>query len=104
MTTTLALTLTADRNLDATLATVAAEVGRTDGKASLLLAFDGAALAGIASLADKPLPLATKIIGGLAAVALAGAAALLLLVVRPRIGGPNHTSARGSFLHLARLS
>ena len=67
-----------DKNLDATLASVNAQISRTDSKASLLLAFDGAALVGIASLADKPLPLATKVIGGLAALVLAVAADLLL--------------------------
>lgn len=93
-----------DKNLDATLASVNAQISRTDSKASLLLAFDGAALAGVASLADKPLPLATKAIGGLAALVLAVAADLLLRGVRPRIGGSGHSPAPCSFLHLARLS
>ncbi|MFJ9412457.1 Pycsar system effector family protein [Streptomyces sp. NPDC101393] len=99
---TTALPATTDQNLNTTLARVATEIGRTDSKASLLLAFDGAALAGIAGLADKPLPLATKVIGGLAALTLAAAAVLLLLVVRPRLGGT--TPAPGSFPHLAQLS
>ncbi|WP_310727914.1 Pycsar system effector family protein [Streptomyces sp. N2A] len=93
-----------DKNLDATLASVNAQISRTDSKASLLLAFDGAALAGIASLADKPLPLATKVIGGLAALVLAVAADLLLRVVRPRLSGTGHTPAPGSFPHLAQLT
>ncbi|WJY43213.1 DUF5706 domain-containing protein (plasmid) [Streptomyces sp. P9-2B-2] len=95
-----------DKNLDATLASVNAQISRTDSKASLLLAFDGAALAGIASLVDKPLPLATKVIGGLAALVLAVAADLLLRVVRPRLSGagPALTPAPGSFPHLAQLT
>ncbi|MGW2425597.1 hypothetical protein ACWC0C_41245 [Streptomyces sp. NPDC001709] len=43
-----------DKNLDAACASVAGEIGRTDGKASLLLAFNGAVLAGLASVADNP--------------------------------------------------
>ncbi|MFF8696767.1 hypothetical protein ACF08W_31595 [Streptomyces sp. NPDC015144] len=80
---------TVNRNLDAGCADTATELARVDGKASLLLAFDGALLAGLASLADKPLPLPlpTKIIGAAAILALTTAAVLLLLVVRPNIGG-----------------
>ncbi|MFD5483605.1 Pycsar system effector family protein [Streptomyces hawaiiensis] len=52
-----------------------------------MLAFDGAVLAGLASLADKDLPLFTKATGGLAVLALAVAAVLLLLAVRPNLGG-----------------
>ncbi|MGW2393932.1 Pycsar system effector family protein [Streptomyces lydicamycinicus] len=43
-------------------------------------------------------------IGGLAALTFAAAAALLLLVVRPRLGGADRTPAPGSFPHLAQLS
>ncbi|MEV0449845.1 integral membrane plasmid transfer protein [Streptomyces sp. NPDC050600] len=60
---------------------------RTDTKASLLLAFDGAVLAGLASIADAKLPVPAQIAGGAAALALAAAAVLLLLVVRPNLGG-----------------
>ncbi|MEU6602377.1 hypothetical protein [Streptomyces flaveolus] len=46
-----------DKNLDAACASVVSEIGRTDGKSSLLLAFNGAVLAGLASVADKePFP------------------------------------------------
>ncbi|MFE4055561.1 Pycsar system effector family protein [Streptomyces sp. NPDC059096] len=76
-----------DKNLDAACAAVTTEIARTDSKASLLLAFDGAVLAGLASAADKDLPLLTQAVGGLAALALATAAVLLLLVVRPNLGG-----------------
>ncbi|MEU6631762.1 Pycsar system effector family protein [Streptomyces parvus] len=82
-TTTAPLTTTGDRNRDAACTGVAGEIARTDSKASLLLAFDGAVLAGLASLAEKDLPGFTKIVGALAALALAAAAVLLLLVVRP---------------------
>ncbi|MFJ3673708.1 Pycsar system effector family protein [Streptomyces sp. NPDC090106] len=90
-----------DANLDAACTTVAAEIARTDGKASLLLAFDGALLAGLATAADQPLPTASKILGGAAVLALAVAAVLLLLVVRPRLGGSG--SDRASFPYWARL-
>jgi Pycsar effector protein len=89
----------AERNLDAACASVAGEIGRTDGKASLLLAFNGVVLAGLASLADKPLPTPARILGALAAIAFGTACVLLLLVVRPRLGG----SDRASFPHWARL-
>ncbi|WP_331718613.1 hypothetical protein [Streptomyces sp. NBC_00289] len=49
-------TVDADQNLDAACATVAGVSARTDGKASLLLAFNGAVLAGLASVADPHLP------------------------------------------------
>jgi hypothetical protein len=91
-----------DAALEQAVASVTGELGRTDGKASLLLAFDGAALAGLASIADQPLPLATRIFGGAAVLALVVAAVLLLLVVRPGltgVGGP----ARGTFPQWAAL-
>ncbi|MFI6530250.1 Pycsar system effector family protein [Streptomyces uncialis] len=88
-----------DRNLDDAHTAVATEIGRTDGKASLLLAFTGAALVALASAADNGLPMPTKILGGAAALALGAAAVLLLLVVRPRLAG----SDRASFPYWARL-
>ncbi|MFE5372793.1 Pycsar system effector family protein [Streptomyces mirabilis] len=72
---------------------------RTDGKASLLLAFNGAALAGLASVVDRRLPIVTQACGVAAVLALAAAAVLLLLVVRPRLRGDD----RASFLFWARL-
>ncbi|MEU1932635.1 hypothetical protein ABZ516_35605 [Streptomyces sp. NPDC019826] len=42
-----------DENLDTTLAAVASEIVRTDSRASLLLAFNGAVLADLASVTDK---------------------------------------------------
>lgn len=92
-------TPTTDKNLDAACAAVAGEIGRTDGKASMLLAFNGAALAGLSTLADHDLPALTKVAGVLGVTALGTAAVLLLLVVRPRLGGHD----RASFPYWARL-
>ncbi|WP_394427192.1 Pycsar system effector family protein [Streptomyces sp. SGAir0957] len=88
-----------DKNLDAACTAVAQEVARTDNKSSLLLAFQGAALAGLASVADTNLPLPTKAFGTAAVLCLGAAAVLLLLVVRPRLRGDD----RSSFPHWARL-
>ncbi|UKL07468.1 Pycsar system effector family protein [Streptomyces sp. NBU3104] len=90
-----------DKNLDAACTTVTTEIGRTDSKASLLLAFDGAVLAGLASLADKNLPLPAQLAGGAACLTLTTAAVLLLLVVRPNLGGAS--PAPGSFPAWAQL-
>jgi len=92
-------TPTTDKNLDAACAAVTGEIARTDGKASLLLAFNGAALAGLTTLADHDLPAPTRALGILAVAALGTAAVLLLLVVRPRLGGHD----RASFPYWARL-
>lgn len=88
-----------DTNIDAAGTAVTNEISRTDSKASLLLAFNGAALAGLASVADRDLPTATKAAGALAVLALGAAAVLLLLVVRPRLRGDD----RASFPYWARL-
>ncbi|WP_327301907.1 Pycsar system effector family protein [Streptomyces goshikiensis] len=98
MTVTVPATST-DKNMDAACASVASEIARTDGKASLLLAFNGAALAGLASVADKDIPAATKVTGALAVLALGIAAMLLLLVVRPRLRADD----QASFPHWAQL-
>ncbi|MFI5825080.1 Pycsar system effector family protein [Streptomyces rishiriensis] len=82
------------------MSALGSEVGRTDGKASLLLAFNGAVLAGLASVTDNDPPTAARTCGTLAALALGAAAVLLLLVVRPRLRGDD----RGSFLYWARLT
>ncbi|MEU1558712.1 Pycsar system effector family protein [Streptomyces scabiei] len=87
------------KNMADACATVSSEIARTDGKSSLLLAFNGAVLAGLASLADKDLPLPTKVFGAAAVLALGAAAVLLLLVVRPRISGAD----RASFPYWAQL-
>ncbi|MDK0524837.1 Pycsar system effector family protein [Streptomyces sp. ML-6] len=92
---------TMNKNLDNGCADVAAEIARTDQKGSLLLAFDGAALAGLASLAEKDLPRPAQIAGGAAALTLVAAAVLLLLVVRPNLGG--RTSVPGTFPYWAQM-
>ncbi|MEU5391688.1 hypothetical protein ACFYQT_17010 [Streptomyces tibetensis] len=46
---------------------------------SILLAFNGVVLAGLASFADKDLPTTTKVFGALAVLVL-GAAAVMLLI------------------------
>ncbi|WP_069772192.1 Pycsar system effector family protein [Streptomyces sp. LUP30] len=99
MTTVMVPASVIDKNLDTACASVASEIGRTDGKSSLLLAFNGAVLAGLASVADKDLPLPTKVFGALAVLALGAAAVLLLLVVRPRLRGDD----KASFPYWARL-
>lgn len=88
-----------DKNMDAACASVAGEISRTDSKSSLLLAFNGAVLAGLASVADKDLPLSTKVLGAVAVLALGAAAVLLLLVVRPRLRADD----RFSFPYWAQL-
>ncbi|GGU44013.1 Pycsar system effector family protein [Streptomyces coeruleorubidus] len=65
----------------------------------MLLAFNGAALAGLSTLADHDLPALTNVAGFLGITALGTAAVLLLLVVRPRLGGHD----RASFPYWARL-
>ncbi|MEU5583022.1 Pycsar system effector family protein [Streptomyces huasconensis] len=89
-----------DKNMDTACASVAGEISRTDSKSSLLLAFNGAVLAGLASVADKDLPLFTKASGAAAVLALGAAAVLLLLVVRPRLSGAD----RASFPYWAGLN
>ncbi|MFJ8824447.1 Pycsar system effector family protein [Streptomyces sp. NPDC102467] len=76
------------RDLPAAHAEVKAEISRTDNKASLLLAFIGAVLAGVWS-AGHDLPLTSTVLAsGLTGIALLlGAAALLLSSVRPNLSG-----------------
>ncbi|MFD9042568.1 Pycsar system effector family protein [Streptomyces bottropensis] len=91
------------KNLDDACHDVEAKISRTDSKASLLLAFDGAVLAGLASVADKDLPLPAQFAGGAAVLALAASAVLLLLVVRPNLGGRGRVVREG-FPRWARMS
>ncbi|MFZ4240857.1 Pycsar system effector family protein [Streptomyces murinus] len=94
-----------DKNLDDACHDVEAKISRTDSKASLLLAFNGAVLAGLASLADKHLPLPAQITGGAAVFALAASAVLLLLVVCPNLGGRGRGRVvREGFPRWAQLS
>lgn len=81
---------------------VKAEIARTDTKASLLLAFDGVALAGLWSVGAQPwVPTAARIVGGVAVLMLLASVTLLLLVVRPRL---SPTAAQAGFPHWATLS
>ncbi|MBI0299012.1 integral membrane plasmid transfer protein [Streptomyces sp. PRKS01-29] len=79
---------TLDANLAAAHAEVKGEIARTDGKASLLLAFIGAVLAGVWTVAsDAHLPAPVFVVGGVGVLLLVTAAALLLRVVRPNMSG-----------------
>lgn len=73
---------------DAAAALLRSELGRADSKASLLLALTGAGLAGIGSAApqlDLPVPAMVAGVAGIAA--LVASTVLLLLTVRPSLGG-----------------
>ncbi|MEU0528071.1 Pycsar system effector family protein [Streptomyces niveus] len=77
-----------DTNLTAAHAEVKAEIARTDNKTGLLLAFIGALLAGVWTVAkDASLPLPALVVGGLGVALLVAAAALLLRAVRPNLSG-----------------
>jgi hypothetical protein len=79
---------TREQNLTAALAEVKAEITRTDSKTALLLAFVGAVLAGMWTVArELPLTVPAYVAGGAGLVALVGAAGLLLLSVRPNLSG-----------------
>ena len=77
---------------------VVAEISRTDSKASALLAAFGIPLAVlVAAVPGQDLPVPAAILVGLGAVGLVAAMLVVLLVVRPRLGG----NTRGSYLHWA---
>ncbi|MFE5513987.1 Pycsar system effector family protein [Streptomyces sp. NPDC056529] len=84
-----------DKNLTEACRDTEAKIARVDTKVSFLLAFDGAILAGLASLADKPFPLSARIAGAVAALVLGVAAVLLLLAVRPNLGGRRRVIREG---------
>jgi hypothetical protein len=76
------------RSLTAAHAEVKAEIARTDTKTGLLLAFVGAVLAGVWTVArDLPLTIPAYIAGGLGMVLLVAAAGLLLRSARPNLRG-----------------
>ncbi|MEU6669493.1 Pycsar system effector family protein [Streptomyces sp. NPDC046727] len=82
------MTATTGRDLMAAHAEVKAEIARTDGKTSLLLAFVGAVLAGAWTVGhDLSLAWPARIIGGAGMAALLTAAGLLLRSVRPNLSG-----------------
>lgn len=77
-----------DPKLTAAHAEVKAEIARTDNKTALLLAFVGAVLAGVWTIArDLPLTPAACAVGGLGMTLLIAAAGLLLRSVRPNLSG-----------------
>jgi hypothetical protein len=77
-----------DADLTAAHAEVKAEIARTDTKTGLLLAFIGALLAGVWTVAkDARLPAAAYVVGGAGVVLLVAAAGLLLRAVRPNLSG-----------------
>jgi hypothetical protein len=77
-----------ETGLSAAHAEVKAEIARTDSKASLLLAFVGALLAGAWTVAkDVPLTTPADVAGGAGMGLLVTAAGLLLRSVRPNLGG-----------------
>lgn len=77
-----------DNALTAAHAEVKAELARTDTKASLLLAFTGAMLAGAWTVATSTHLTVLAIVVGAAGVAvLLAASTLLLMTVRPHLGG-----------------
>ncbi|WP_331735290.1 DUF5706 domain-containing protein (plasmid) [Streptomyces goshikiensis] len=77
---------------------VIAEMGRTDAKASALLTVLSLPLAVLIALVPgHDLPGAATVAAGIGAAALAAAMLLVLLIVRPRLGG----QVGGSYLHWA---
>jgi hypothetical protein len=75
-------------HVDTAVATLRAELGRSDSKASLLLALTGASLAGLVSAAGNThLPTTAVVVGSFGAVALLTATVILLLAVRPTLSG-----------------
>ncbi|MDT0477838.1 DUF5706 domain-containing protein [Streptomyces sp. DSM 41014] len=73
---------------DDAAAMLRSELGRADSKASLLLALTGAGLAGIVSAAPQlHLSAAAAAAGVVGVAALVASTVLLLLTVRPRLGG-----------------
>jgi hypothetical protein len=85
-----------DARLDAATGTVLAEISRTDAKSGVLLTSFSLPLAAlVAAVPGKALPGASAVLVGVGTVGLVAAMLVVLLVVRPRLGG----AARGSFLY-----
>ncbi|WP_431776504.1 Pycsar system effector family protein [Streptomyces cucumeris] len=89
---------TAGAHLQQARTDVTAEISRTDSKASALLTAFGIPLAVlVAAVPGHDLPTASAILVGIGALGLVAAMLVVLLVVRPRLGG----NVRGSYLHWA---
>ncbi|MEU0023522.1 Pycsar system effector family protein [Streptomyces rochei] len=85
-----------DARLDAATGTVLAEISRTDAKSGVLLTSFSLPLAAlVAAVPGKALPGTSAVLVGVGTVGLVAAMLVVLLVVRPRLGG----AARGSFLY-----
>ncbi len=77
-----------DARLAAAHAEVKAEIFRTDNKTGLLLAFVGALLAGVWTVATTiPMTTVTWTVGGAGVALLVAAAGVLLSAVRPNLKG-----------------
>ncbi|MCX4482233.1 DUF5706 domain-containing protein [Streptomyces cellulosae] len=85
-----------DTRLDAATTTVLAEISRTDAKSGVLLTSFSLPLAAlVAAVPGKTLPGLSAVLVGVGTVGLVAAMLVVLLAVRPRLGG----AARGSFLY-----
>ncbi|WP_405743207.1 DUF5706 domain-containing protein [Streptomyces sp. NBC_01525] len=100
------MSYTTDTALTAAHAEVKAEISRTDTKISLLLAFDGAILAGAWSVASGThLSTAAQVIGAMGVAVLIGAAVVLLRAARPNLsGGPRNPRPVGGFPLWAQMT
>lgn len=79
--------------ITAAMAGLTSDMARTDSKASMLLALTGAALAAVLSVGATLHPPAIATVTGVAgAVALLAATVILLIAVRPTLGGPGWTN------------
>ncbi|MEU9120214.1 Pycsar system effector family protein [Streptomyces sp. NPDC048506] len=83
----------AQNRIATTLTALQSDLARSEGKASLLLALSGAALVALVSAAGGlRLSTSAAVAGALGAAALLAATVLLLLAVRPDLGGTGWTS------------
>ena len=86
----------AQDRIAATVTSLQADLARTDAKASLLLALSGAALVALASSASSLHPtVPAAVAASLAAAALLASTVILLVAVRPYLGGNGWTSWSG---------
>lgn len=90
-----------DARLDSATTTVLAEISRTDAKSGVLLtAFSLPLAALVAAVPGKPLPRLSGLFVGVGTVGLVAAMLVVLIVVRPRVGG----ATRGSFFYWSRCT
>lgn len=83
----------AQDRIASTVTSLQADLARTDAKASLLLALSGAALVALASSATELHPtVPAAVAASLAAAALLASTLILLLAIRPHLGGEGWTS------------